>query len=401
MTNRASASTLLLLTVLALGPAFPTHPTASTGHGSRPAAGELRAQDLPLARAPASPDRYASAIDSARSLLNTLMYVERIPGLSVAVGLDGTVLWSEGMGWADLEQRVPVTSITRFRVGSVSKPMTTAALAQLVEEGRVDLDAELQRYVPDFPRKRWPVTTRQLAGHIAGVRHYRDDEFLSSRRYETVDEGLEIFAGDTLLFEPGTDYSYSSYGWNLVSAVLEGASGEDFLSLMRRRVFEPLEMRHTVAGHTDSIVSYRTRFYALTDDGDIRNAPYVDNSYKWAGGGFLSTPEDLLRFGFAHLEPDFLEAGTLEELFTSQTLANGEETGYGIGWRVRTNDRGERIVEHGGGSVGGRTGLLVNRDRGLVVAVVANLSEAPVNPDLADRIAELFLAAAGEAASAP
>ena len=323
-------------------------------------------------------DEYGEAIEEARAIVREVMAESGIPGISVAVGFHGRVVWSEGFGLADLEHSVPVTTLTKFRIGSVSKPITAAALGLLMEAGSLDLDAPVQDYVPDFPEKRWPVTVRQVAGHISGIRHYRGNENLSSRRYSSVSEGLDIFESDRLLFEPGTQYSYSSYGFNLLSAVVEGASGRGFLSLMRDSVFEPLQMRHSLAGYTDSIVSHRTGFYERNGERTVLNAPYVDNSYKWAGGGFLSTPEDLIRFGSAHLEPGFLEAQTLETLFTSQRLSDGEMTGYGIGWGTATNEDGHHIVSHSGGSVGGTAMLLVDRDNGLVVAAVGNLSGGPI-----------------------
>ena len=231
------------------------------------------------------------------------------------------------------------------------------------------------------------MTTRQLAGHLGGIRHYRGLENLSRTNYLTVLSGIAIFADDSLINEPGTEFSYSSYGWNLISAVVEGASGEDFLDYMVRVVFDPLGMDRTVADWNAPIIADRTRFYVADSTGQVFNAPYVDNSYKWAGGGFLSTPADLLVFANAHLEPGYLQAKTLETLFTSQRLRNGTETGYGLGWRSTTNGHGETIVSHTGGSVGGRTVLTLNRDTGLIVA---NLSSAPISNALAARVEELF-----------
>ena len=333
---------------------------------------------------------HAAAIEEARALLDSLMQAEAIPGLSVAIGRGTQLIWSEGFGFSDLTHTVTVTPLTRFRVGSVSKPITAAALGVLVEAGALDLDAPVQDYVPSFPEKRWPVTTRLLAGHLGGIRHYRGMENFSRTRYPTVLSGLAIFADDSLINEPGTEYSYSSYAWNLISAVVEGAGGEDFLEYMDRVVFDPLGMDRTVADWNGPIIPDRTRFYVADSTGQVFNAPYVDNSYKWAGGGFLSTPEDMLVFANAHLEPGFLQAETLDMLFTSQRLRDGTETGYGIGWRSATNEHGERIVSHTGGSVGGRTVLTLNRDTGLIVAIVANLSGAPIGNGLAARVEEMF-----------
>ncbi|HEX7089980.1 MAG TPA: serine hydrolase domain-containing protein [Longimicrobiales bacterium] len=358
----------------------------------QPAAQPLAAQSL--AEAPA-PSRWADAIARGRATVAEVMAEHAIPGMSVAVLVDGAIAWSEGFGFADLEHRVPVTPLTRMRIGSVSKPVTAAAIGKLVEQGRLDLDAPVQRYVPSFPEKRWPITTRQLAGHLAGIRHYRGNEFLSREHYETVLEGLEIFADDSLLFEPGTDYSYSSYGWNLISAVIEGATGEDFLTYMRREIFEPLGLRSIVAEHTDSIIAYRASFYERDrETGRILNAPYVDNSYKWAGGGFISNTEDLVRFGWAHIAGGFLAPETVTLLFTSQRTRSGELTNYGIGWRTGTDSAGRRWVGHTGGSVGGRAVLVLYPDQRVVVAALANLGSAPMTPEFAERLAALFLAGA-------
>ncbi len=354
-------------------------------------AGDARAQRLPTLAEAHAGDDFAEAVETARRLIGELMSEAGLPGASVAVGVGGEIVWSEGFGWADIENRVAVSPLTKFRVGSVSKSMTAAGLGLLVEAGRLDLDAPVQTYVPEFPEKRWTVTTRQLGGHLAGIRHYRGREMLSSDRYATVAAGLEIFDDDSLLFEPGTDYSYSSYGWNLISAVMEGASGRDFLAYMRDEVFEPLGLRHTVADYNDSIIVNRTEFYERDQDGALVNAPYVDNSNKWAGGGFLSTPEDLVRFGQAHLRPGFLRAETLALLHTSQTLANGEATNYGIGWRSGTQSDGDRTISHSGGSVGGSTLLLLVPEHDLVVAGVVNVS-GPVGR-IVSQVAETFEAA--------
>ena len=343
---------------------------------SGPGASVLIAQTAahPLAEAP-SYGELAPAVEYARAMLEAMRSERGVPGLSAAVGVDGRIVFAEGFGWADVENRVPATSATKFRVGSVSKPLTAAAMGLLVEQGRLDLDAPVQQYVPSFPEKPWPVTSRMVAGHLAGIRHYDGEEFLSTEHYDTVLESLEIFADDSLLFEPGARFRYSSYGWNLLSAVVEGASGEEFLPFIDREVFEPLGMLSTVADQVDSIIPHRTRFYEVANDGRVYNSPYVDNSYKWAGGGFLSTPSDLVRFGMAHLEGGFLRPETLEEFWTSQRTTAGEETENGVGWFLGTMPDGSPTVSHGGGSIGGVTYLLLLPEAGAVAALTANTSQ--------------------------
>jgi serine beta-lactamase-like protein LACTB len=304
----------------------------------------------------------------------------RIPGVQVAVAIDGTLVWSEGFGYADAARRRPVTRATQFRIGSVSKPLTAAALALVYEQGKLDLDAPIQRYVPTFPDKGHPITTRQLAGHLAGIRHYKDREFFLNRHFATVRDGLAIFQDDSLLFPPGTRFSYSSYGWNLVSAVIEGAAGEDFLPYISAHVFRPLGLTHTAPDRADSVIPGRTEFFDGDSGGVYHVAPPVDNSYKWAGGGFVSTAEDLVKFGSALMAPGFLRRETLDLWFTSQRTSAGEETGYGMGWFLRTDSAGHHWAFHGGSAVGGTAVLGLDRDAHVVVALLTNLSDAPVEP---------------------
>jgi CubicO group peptidase (beta-lactamase class C family) len=187
---------------------------------------------------------------------------------------------------------------------------------------------------------------------------------------------LAIFKDDSLVAPPGTRFSYSSYGFNLISAVVEGASHEQFLAYMSRHVFTRLKMTHTAPDKNDSLMVNRTHFYDRTDSGQFVLSPTVDNSYKWAGGGFVSTAEDLVKFGSAHLSPGYLKAATLELLFTPQRTTSGESTPYGIGWFVTTDTLGHRYVYHGGGSVGGTTAFGVDRDSHVVIALVTNLTDA-------------------------
>jgi len=357
--------------------------------GAAPAASQSR---FGVAEAPGY-GRWSAAVDSARTLVHAHMQMLGVPGASVAVAVDGDVVWAEGFGWADVENRVAVTPASRFRIASISKAVTAAGVAKLVEAGRLDLDAPVQRYVPSFPEKpEGTITTRLLAGHLAGIRHYRDLEFQSTKHYDDVVDALGIFENDPLLSPPGEKYSYSTYGWNLISAVVQGASGEKFLTFMRRQVLDPLGLRETVAEHGDSIIVGRGRQYVRSADGRLLNAPWVDNSNKWAGGGYLSTASDLVRYASAYLAPGFLKPETVRLMWTSQRTTSGEETGYGIGWFTRTVD-GRRQVWHTGGAVGGSTILLIWPDDGVVVSILTNLESArPIQP--ARDVAALFAAAA-------
>ncbi len=308
----------------------------------------------------------------------------------MTVSVDGKLVYSEGFGYADLEQRVPVWPTTKFRIASISKPLTAVGLMELVEAGKVDLDAPVQKYVPSFPDKGAVITVRMIGGHLGGIRHYQGDEFNMQKHYATVTEGLKIFENDPLVAPPGTKFNYSSYGFNLMSAVIESASGENFLSYMQTHVFTPLGLIHTTPDQNAQIVEERSRFYELPKDGGVQNAPYVDNSYKWAGGGFLSTAEDLTRFGTAVLQPGILNAQSLKTMLTSQKTKSGEETGYGIGWGIHKLPSGKVIYEHSGGAVGGTSKLIIYPDSRLVIAVIANVTGAPWKEEEIQAVAEKF-----------
>ena len=312
-----------------------------------------------------------------------------IPGLSLAVAVDGQIVYSEGFGYADLEERVPVWATTKFRIGSVSKPLTAVALVQLVEQGKIDLDAPVQKYVPTFPEKNGKITPRLLAGHIAGIRHYQGDEFQISTHYNSVLDGLKIFQDDPLVAPPGTKFSYSSYGFNLLSAVIQSASGQEFLPYMHEHVFGPLGLRSTTEDQPAEIIMQRARFYTQQKDQPVRNASFVDNSYKWAGGGFLSSAEDLVRFGSAMLQPGFLKPESLRLLFTPQQTVDGKQIEYGMGWFIHKSKSGQRVYEHSGGSVGGTSQLILYPDAHVVVAMVCNFDGGWGREDI-EKIGEAF-----------
>ncbi len=331
----------------------------------------------------------AGQVDRARVLLDSIFAEGHFPGLAVAVWQHGDYVLLEGWGYADLESRRPVDpQASLFRVGSISKPFTASGLALLHEAGALELDRPIQAYVPAFPEKRWPITLRQLAGHLAGIRHYRDMEFMSNVHYPTVAEGLSIFLADTLLFEPGTQYAYSSYGWNLISAAMESAAGQPFLPYMQAAVFDPLGMEHTQPEQAGEEAPGKVAFY-MVQDSQFMPAPEVDNSYKWAGGGFISTAADVARFGAAHLSPGFLSAGSLWEWRQTQYTSAGQATRYGIGWRTDTDAAGRPYFGHSGGSVGGTSMLLIYPQYDLVVVTLANCSNVPVGRTAAE-LAAIF-----------
>ncbi|MDN5200437.1 serine hydrolase domain-containing protein [Fulvivirgaceae bacterium BMA10] len=330
------------------------------------------------------------SIEEARKIVSAVMAETNVPGMAVSISIDGKTIWSEGFGFSNISQQKTVDpSQTLFRIGSVSKPLTAVAVGLLYEQGKLNLDAVVQEYVPDFPRKKYDITTRQVAGHLAGIRHYRGIEFMSNIHYESVLEGLKIFQNDPLLFEPESKYNYSTYGWNLISAIVEGASGQPFLDYMQINVFDPMGMKNTYADDATKEIANRTNFYRF-DGKKTTLAPAVDNSYKWAGGGFISTSEDLLKFGNAQLNATVLEEQTIQELIKPQKTKDGKSTNYGIGWRSGTDKFGRYWYGHTGGSVGGITQFYIYPKEKLVIAMVSNSSNVNYN-EAPFKIVDIFL----------
>lgn len=313
-----------------------------------------------------------------------------VPGFAVAVAVDGKLVWSDAFGYADLEAKRPAMATTRFRIGSISKSFTAAGLLRLVEQGKIDLDAPVQKYVPDFPVKpEGVITTRLLAGHLAGIRHYRNREQFLNRSFPNVRAGLKIFEDDPLVAPPGAKFSYSSYGWVLISAVMESAARRDFLDYMAMEVFAPLGLTHARPDRSGAVDLDRTEFYLADPSGKFVAAPTVDCSFMWAGGGFLSTAEDLVRFGSAMLEPGYLTEASRRMLFTEQKTSAGEPTGYGIGWFVRKDSQGRALYYHDGGSHGGTAVLFIRPETHTVAAILCNLSDADIAGQ-SMKIADLF-----------
>lgn len=328
--------------------------------------------------------------DKATRIIQKFMNENQMPGLSIAVGQNGEVVWRNGFGLANVEQQIPVTTDTRFRIGSVSKTVTSAAVGRLIDQHKLNLDATVQAYVPSFPEKRWPITTRQSMGHLAGIRHYRGQEMLSNTFYPKVLDGLDIFKDDTLLHEPGSKYHYSSYGWNLVSAVIEGASGLDFLSYMEDSVFVSLALETMMGEHRDSTLYPITSFYNIKNGNPIL-APEVDNSYKWAGGGFVGTPTDMVKFIQNIYGTSFISESALAEIQRPLQLNDGKSTQYGLGWRHQKDFWRNKIIGHSGGSTGGRAMLINYPENDITVAILVNSGSGGNLNRLAQRIASRFM----------
>lgn len=337
---------------------------------------------------PADPD-LASRIERAIEMLATHKDTSGVAGISAAIAVGDRLAWTGGFGHADLQNRVEAGPRMVSRIGSISKPIAAVAALTLVESGTLDLDAPISSYLPRYPKPTADrVTTRQLMSHTAGIRHYGDeDEFLSNIAYHDVMSPLEVFWDRSLLFEPGTAYSYSTYGWTVVSAVTEGASGRPWVDVLYDEVIRPLGLLSLQPEWQDSVIPHHASFYMRQPDGTYINAPEVDLSNKWAGGGLVANAADLVNFGLAVANGHVLGEEIVAEMWRRQTPE--DEASYGLGWSVGEID-GHRAISHSGGSVGATAMLLLLPDDGVVVSVLGNTGNVG-HAGIAAAVARLFL----------
>jgi len=331
---------------------------------------EPAADSLPSVAAARATD-HAAEVDSARRLLRELAHGGA--GLAVGVSVGGRVVWLEGLGYADLEARRPVDPrTTRFQVYSVSKGLTTLAAASLVEDGRLDLGAPVRSYLPGFPDKGAPITPAELLAHTSGIRHYSNAVEASSRRHcDVVADAVPIFEDDPLVHPPGAARTYSSWGYVLLSRVLEAAADEPFRELVRRRILEPSGAALTVIDDPDARIPGRATFYSVPTGGGPEPTPEVDNTCKWGAGAYLSTARDLVAVYRALLGGDLLAPHTLRSM-----VLRGAEP----------DSLGRQILEISGWGEGAAAFTAADLDTGVVVVLLSNA----IGPDYGPRVQRAF-----------
>ena len=353
---------------------------------------------------------WAAEESPALAYLKRLQTESQVPGVSAAVSVGDKIVFSGGAGMADLQTGLPQTGTTVHNIGSISKIVAVVAVMQLVEQGKVQLDAEIQKYAPWFPRKQQPITLRQILTHTSGIRHYKDGEFgpaevMSFRHYDSFEESTRYWRDDPLLFEPGTKYSYSSYAIDLLHAVVETGSGQSFEAYMEEHVWRPAGMVNTRFDVAARIVANRGRGYVRNEkSGALENAPDEDVSYKYAGGGMLSTDEDLCRFGHALNAGVLLKPATITEMYRLQLspdLQRFEEDEPGrapIGktqalvFRIAPDSLGRVHSGHSGSVKGTHSQYFDYFKNDIVVAVYFNADAGNLDlGDVAETLATLYL----------
>ncbi|MEK6286961.1 MAG: serine hydrolase [Acidobacteriota bacterium] len=305
------------------------------------------------------------------------MAKHKAPALSIAIVADNRLLWAKGFGLADPEKRIPATATTVYRLASIGKSITATAVMQLAEQGKIDLDAPVQKYCPAFPAKQWQITSRQLLAHLSGIRHHRFSD-PSNRHFDSVVESLSFFKDEPLLHEPGTKYLYSTLGYSVLGCVIEGASGMKYPDYLREKIFKPAGMTRTQTDDLKANIPDRARLYSKSANGDVRDAPPLDTSGRLPGGGLVSTVEDLAKFAIAIQQGKLVKPRTLEQMWTRQKTADGKQLqSYGLGWLIADAGQGEpKRVWNDGSQAGTRTYLYLIPEKRFTIALMTNLERA-------------------------
>jgi len=299
------------------------------------------------------------------------MAERKVTGASVAISEKGSIVFQKGFGFADLENDVPYKSETVNRLGSISKVITAIAVMQLVEAGKIDLDEDIRKYVPEFPDKGVKITARHILTHTSGIRHYKPLEADNMLPMRTVLQSFPRFVDDPLVHKPGEKYTYSTYAYSVLARAVETASGKTFKEYLDENVFAKAGMASSGLEDLRAIVKHRTRGYERLPDGRLVNSEYADISYKWAGGGMVSTVPDLCALGNALLQGKLMKPETLALMWTKQKLSDGREIDRALGWQAG-EFRGNPIFVHGGAQQMAKTFFVVSPKDQIVLAVLTN-----------------------------
>ncbi len=340
-------------------------------------------------------------------------YLQRIanesgaPGVSAAILVNGNLAYSGGVGFSDLDNQIRQHGKTVHNIGSISKAVTVIGILQLEERGLLKLDDEIQKYLPYFPKKEKPITIRQILTHTSGIRHYnqRDNEEYGTkkmRHYDNFEEATKMFRDDPLVFSPGEYYNYSSFSSNLIQGIIEKVSGEPFEAYLKKHIWEPVGMLATSFDVPSRIVAHRGKGYIRDEKGILVNAPYEDVSYKYAGGGILSTPEDLLKLAQALNEGILLKPVTLDKMyfkhfnirdrqFGAKKTDNPPPIWQGLIWQVGKDVMGRTWYGHSGTVKGTRSYLINFPSEGVIVAMQANIGSIPID-EYTQTLAQMILA---------
>lgn len=341
----------------------------------------------------AASDRFDGAIATGRAVLQRMVEAGEAPGVAIGVAVAGAVVWKEGFGHSNIDGRIPATGDTRFGLGSISKTLTMAAVMRMVDEGRIDLDAPVERYLPDFPHAGAGVTIRRLAAHQSGISDaFSSEHYRSTRHFATMDEAYQAIKTGRLEFAPGSKTQYATGLYTIIARAMEEAAGAPYLEVMDKLLFSPARLPGIGPNDPRRADPSRTRFYMRRPDGSLELGPPFDPSHKLAGAGFLATAADIARFGAALIGASLLSDHGKSEMFRPVPLAGGTPTEFALGLRHSVQS-GRVVLHQPGGGIGISSWLYLYPREQLAIGLLSNLTGAPVGGATHRQVADPFLKA--------
>jgi CubicO group peptidase (beta-lactamase class C family) len=342
----------------------------------------------------ARPDRDQGLAEKIDAVMSEV-YKPGQPGAAVIVRKNGETLFRKGYGLADLELQAPIEPDMVFRLGSITKQFTAIAVLILAEQGKLGLQDDVTRFLPDFPAQGRKITVEHLLTHTSGIQSYTDmPEWLPLMRKDmTLTELIDLFKDKPMQFEPGESWAYNNSGYILLGAVIEKVSGKTYEAFIDERIFKPLGMKHSYYGSAERIIPRRIPGYQSGNGGFV-NAPYLSMTQPYAAGSLLSSVDDLAVWSDAVFSGRLVKKEWLDKAFAPYKLKNGESSGYGYGWFI-TEFEGHRSIEHGGGINGFTSYEMTFPEDGLFLAILTNSAVPGRNPEpRAVKIARLALGVA-------
>lgn len=322
--------------------------------------------------------------NSVQSQLDKIVADKMVIGVAAAYSVDGEIIEQAAAGYADKDAEKQFEFDTKLRVGSIAKTMTALAVMQLVEQGKLDLDATIQTYIPDYPKhKKTQITVRHLLSHTSGIAGYKDGrESNTTTEYPTLYNALSLFKDRDLLFEPGTQYSYTTYGYSILGAIMESVTGGTFEAYMQENIFAKAGMNNTGVEKFGEVLDKESKLYTR-NNGKGKAKPAKENnlSNRLPAGGFYTTLTDMLKFGDAVLNNTLVKEETLTLMCQHHSLEK-ENNAYGFGWFLYNPKPHEGgIIGHPGGQTGSTSFLFIVPGKKAVSIILANTSRAQSSVD--------------------
>lgn len=302
---------------------------------------------------------FENAISAFEDYLDSYYKVKNVPSVSAGVLKGDSIIWIGTRGYINLENSIPANTNSVYRIASISKSITAVAIMQLWEKGLVNLDADVRNYIPHFPKKKWVFTIRQLLNHTSGIRSYREGEFNSKAYYQSTREALKVFEKDSLIFKPGTDYLYTTLGYTLLAAVIESVTEKSFTYYVKENILNPSGMVSTYVDVHQQIIPNRVSGYIKNSSRRLENAQLADLSIKVAGGGYVSTVNDLLLFAKSLLDGKLIKQETLESMTVPTKIGRNFLNNYGLGFAL-PSEKNDFKFYHAGLGTGFTSKLLID-----------------------------------------